>query len=99
MIIEEVDKNRLSYKDRYLKDYTQEEIRQLSFDFSSSYEPYEPLITVECRSIYKKQDGSLVVKVTKHRPIEDSEHWCTPGYINGYGHKMVDYYEQYKFEF
>lgn len=99
MIIEEIDKYRLSYHDRYLKDYSREELIQLAFDFTSTYSDYNPSISKECRSVYKKQDGTLIVRVTKHRPIQDSDNWCTPGYINGYGHEMVDYYEQYKFKF
>lgn len=99
MIIEEIDKNRLSYRDRYLKDYSQEELRQLAFDFTSYYNDYNPPICKECHSVYKKQDGSLIVRITKYRPIQDSEHRCSPGYINGYGHELVDVYEQYKFKF
>ena len=74
MIRDEFDNSRLSYRNRYLKDFSSDDIRQLSFDFSSSYKPYNAVILKECRSIYKKKDG-----------------------VNGYGHKMVDYYEQYKF--
>lgn len=99
MIIEDIDKKRLSYHDRYLKDYSQEDLRQLAFDFTSSYNDYNPPISKECRSVYKKQDGTLVVRITKHRPIQDSDNWCIPGYVNGYGHEMVDFYEQYKFKF
>ena len=97
MIRDEFDNSRLSYRNRYLKDFSSDDIKQLSFDFSSSYKPYNAVILKECRSIYKKKDGTLIVRITKHRPIQDSEHWCSPGYVNGYGHKMVDYYEQYKF--
>ncbi len=91
-----------SISNRLNKIYSAGDLTQLSFDFTSTYNDnlynYYSNITKECRSIYKKQDGSLVVRVTKHRPIKDSEHWCSPGHINGYGHKMVDYYEQYKFK-
>ncbi len=99
MIVEEHDTKFLSYRERSLKIYTCEELCQLAFDFKPYYNSYSPPIVKECHSVYRKEDGSLIVRKTKHRPIQDSEHWCSPGYVNGYGHKMVDYYEQYKFDF
>jgi len=42
VIIEDIDKKRLSYHDRYLKDYSQEDLRQLAFDFTSTYNDYNP---------------------------------------------------------
>lgn len=98
MYIEESINKRLSYHDRKLKDYNHNDLKQLAFDFTPYYNDYNPPISKECHSIYKKQDGSLIVKITKYRPIQDSYHRRSPGYVNGYGHKLVDVYEQYKFK-
>ena len=99
MIIEDRDK-RLSHHGGYLKDYNSEDLIQLTFDFTSSYKSTQDiLLGREYRSIYKKKDGSIIVRVTKYRPIQDSDNWVIPGHINGYGHELLDYYEQYKFKF
>lgn len=98
--MEDIYKKRFSYRGKYLSDYNQEEIEQLAFDFTSNYaSTNEIYLSKECRSIYKKKDGSLIVRVTKYRPILDSYNRVMPGHINGYGHELVDYYEQYKFKF
>ena len=98
MIIEEINKDKLSCHDRLIKNYDCDKLRQLAFDFTSTYVNYYPPISKECHSIYKKKDGSLVVRITKYRPILDSQHRISPGYINGYGHELVDIYEQFKFD-
>ena len=97
MILEDINRDRLSYRAQYFKDFSEQDIRQLMFDFSNCLDNNYIPITRDVCSIYQKKDGSLVTKITKGRPFQDSCNWIQPGYINGYGHKLIDCYEQYKF--
>lgn len=95
MIVDDLDRHKyfLSYNEKY----NEENICQMKFDFESTYVSSLYSINSEYRSIYKNKDGKLIIRITNNIPNTSYGGRAYVGYVNGYGHQLVDYYQQYKF--